>query len=136
MYRIIVTGSREFYDWRLVFDTLNFYDCVEKSIFLKFGDCKTGADLYTDMYSCATGTPCLQFGASWAQYGKAAGPIRNHKMVDSGADLVLAFPVGRSLGTMDCCMYAHAKGIEISFPEMSLSDAPEQEWWKWAKKLA
>ena|ERR1044071_341462 len=136
MYRVIITGSREFYDWRLLFDSVNDLGFLSSSLLLKFGDCKTGADLYADMYACATRTLHQKFAADWDRHRKAAGPIRNHYMVDSGADLVLAFPAGRSLGTMDCCMYAHSKGLKIMFPELELSGAPDQEWWKWAKKLA
>lgn len=39
------------------------------------------------------------YPADWPTHGKAAGPIRNQQMLDTGIDLVVAFPGGR--GTAD-----------------------------------
>src|SRR5690606_11824331 len=47
--------------------------------------------------------------ADWQRHGRAAGPIRNQQMVDSGADLVIAFPGGR--GTAD--LIRRAPGIPV-----------------------
>jgi len=42
----------------------------------------------------------IPFPAEWAKYGKAAGPIRNKKMLTEGKpDLILAYPIGESKGT-------------------------------------
>lgn len=43
----------------------------------------------------------------------AAGPRRNQKMVDLGADVCLAFPLGESKGTRDCMRRAKAAGIQV-----------------------
>jgi hypothetical protein len=65
--------------------------------------------------------PVETFEADWATHGKAAGPIRNRKMLDAGADLVLAFPVGNSKtspGTWDCIEAAAERGIPVRiFPK-------------------
>lgn len=50
--------------------------------------------------------------ATWAD-GKKAGPIRNQKMVDLGADLCIAFPIEGSIGTWDCVRKARKAGIEV-----------------------
>ncbi len=42
------------------------------------------------------------------ELGKAGGPVRNQAMVDSGADLCLAFPDNKSIGTWDCVQRARA----------------------------
>lgn len=50
----------------------------------------------------------------WGRYGKAAGPIRNRKMLSLGADLVVAFPGGR--GTEDMAERAEHAGVELWRP--------------------
>lgn len=135
MIEIIVTGSREFYDWRMVFESIHPYAKSPEGILLKYGDCPTGADLYADMYAEATQCSFQKWDAEWDRFNKGAGIIRNHAMVDSGANLVLAFPVNGSRGTKDCCEYAWKKGIFVKFPEMEYPGAPEKDWWKWAKEL-
>ncbi len=51
------------------------------------------------------------FPAEWEQHGKAAGPIRNRQMLDENPDLVIAFPLGESRGTMDTVREAERRGI-------------------------
>jgi hypothetical protein len=52
------------------------------------------------------------FLADWKTHGKAAGPIRNQRMIDEGKpDLVVAFPGGK--GTADMVRRAKAAGIEV-----------------------
>ena len=55
---------------------------------------------------------CLTFPADWKTYGRAAGPLRNARMIAEGKpDLVLAFPGGR--GTADMTRKARAAGVEV-----------------------
>ena len=49
--------------------------------------------------------------ADWAAHGKAAGPIRNQRMLDAGAELVIAFPGRR--GTADIVRRSHEAGIVV-----------------------
>jgi hypothetical protein len=49
--------------------------------------------------------------ADWKVKHRAAGPIRNQEMVDSGADLCLAFMSENSRGARDCASRAEAAGI-------------------------
>lgn len=53
------------------------------------------------------------FPADWERDGKAAGFIRNQKMVDAGADLVLAFWDGSSAGTQHTITRAGEAGIPV-----------------------
>lgn len=48
-------------------------------------------------------------------YYSCAGFIRNQRMVDTGADVCLAFPRGESKGTYDCAKRAKAAGIPVIF---------------------
>jgi hypothetical protein len=50
--------------------------------------------------------------ADWDTYGKAAGPIRNEKMVDMGFDIGLVFLDGNSPGTLGCMAYMIKNGHE------------------------
>lgn len=52
------------------------------------------------------------FHADWQAYGKAAGPIRNAKMLREGKpDLVVAFPGGS--GTDNMASLARKAGVEV-----------------------
>lgn len=55
--------------------------------------------------------------ANWQKYGKAAGPIRNSKMLAWGPDLVIAFPTPKSRGTWDMVRKAKAAGVETIVEE-------------------
>ena len=75
-----------------------------------------GADLIAKSVARAQGCPIECYPADWAQYGKAAGPIRNKQMLDEGKpDLVLAFSedIGSSRGTANMVMQARKRGIEV-----------------------
>lgn len=54
----------------------------------------------------------IAFPADWKKHGKAAGPIRNQKMIDEGRpDVVLALPGGR--GTADMIRRAEGAGLPV-----------------------
>lgn len=134
MTRIVVTGGRK-YGFVPPFTPLDLYReakdraDLERARFeqimaaaverlkltdLACGRCRTGADelavrwakkhLPKDRF---TG-----FMANWQQFGNAAGPERNGRMLrEFRPDKVLAFPGGA--GTADCVRQAEALGIEV-----------------------
>jgi UDP-N-acetylmuramoylalanine-D-glutamate ligase len=56
--------------------------------------------------------PVETYEADWDTHGKAAGPIRNKRMLDEGKpDLVVAFPGGR--GTANMISQARKAGVEV-----------------------
>lgn len=58
------------------------------------------------------GVKHLPFAADWYAQGRAAGPIRNQRMLDEGKpDLVVAFPGGR--GTADMVNRATRAGVKV-----------------------
>jgi hypothetical protein len=62
------------------------------------------------------GIPVLSFPADWARFGRAAGPIRNQRMLDEGKPtLVLAFHnnIVESKGTKDMVKRARKAGIRV-----------------------
>lgn len=131
MYYLAVSGSRIYENWKLVFDTLE-KESHHQDLFVKVGDCPTGADLFVTqwcyamqmfdpfMYDTREHQPTAKiFVADWSKHGKAAGPIRNHEMIDwERTDKLIAFPMPASKGTWECCEYTHSKEIPIEFPEL------------------
>jgi hypothetical protein len=81
------------------------------------GDCKTGVDRFVTDYFNRESTQVKVFQADWEYYRargnvKAAGPVRNQKMIDE-ADALIAFPGPDSKGTHDAIRRAKAKGIPV-----------------------
>lgn len=72
-----------------------------------------GADYLAHQVATNWGYGVEPHPAEWEKYGRKAGPIRNQLMVDLGADVCLAFPLGRSPGTRDCMRRARAAGIPV-----------------------
>ncbi len=72
-----------------------------------------GVDRVAHYGALALGWGVDPWPAEWARLGNGAGPKRNQEMVDSGADLCLAFPLQDSRGTWDCARRAHRAGIPV-----------------------
>lgn len=118
--RILVTGSRNYSDRQRMFDALNDTRILngEPEPFIVVHGGASGADTLSGewvKFMNSRGVPVVEevHPAEWAKHGKSAGPIRNQKMVDLGADLCLAFPVGESRGTRHCMSRAVAAGIPL-----------------------
>lgn len=115
--RILVTGSRNWADRDVVFETL--MDVLAErghpaDMVLVHGACPTGADKMADEIWCGfLGYRVERHPAEWSQFGRAAGPRRNQEMVDAGADLCVAFLMPGSRGTADCVKRAEAAGIPV-----------------------
>jgi hypothetical protein len=79
-----------------------------------------GADRLAGECAKAAGLVVSAYPADWKTHGRAAGPIRNQRMLDLGKpDLVVAFPGGR--GTADMVRRAKSAGVkvrEIDVPRM------------------
>ncbi|MBA9069574.1 hypothetical protein FHR71_003335 [Methylobacterium sp. RAS18] len=114
--RVLVCGGRDFGDHMAVCRALAPYkpvpwNAVSEHIIIH-GGCPTGADKFADEWCGTFGVRMRVFLADWSKHGRAAGPIRNRRMIDEGQpDLVLAFPGGR--GTADMVRRARAANIEV-----------------------
>ncbi len=110
--RILVTGSRDWTDREAVWSALNEHATPGATVV--HGDCPTGADHLAKQW-CSTQPDIVEspHPANWKEHGRAAGPIRNQQMVNLGADLCLAFPLGASRGTRDCMRRAEGAGIPL-----------------------
>ncbi|WP_286158419.1 SLOG family protein [Streptomyces sp. CB03911] len=138
-----MTGGRSLESPALVFEALNaeYLAAAGGRVFVSHGACPTGADAFAAEWVgrlgvWAVGVP---FRADWdscvwdcrpghrvekrpgdvvhpgffSDYCPGAGPRRNARMVEAGADLMLAFPTPTSRGTWNAVRLAKATGIEV-----------------------
>jgi hypothetical protein len=111
--RILVTGDRYWDDEQTVHRRLNRASRMRKVTIIEGG--AKGADAAAAAWARANGTGHEQYRADWATHGRAAGPIRNRKMLAEGRpDRVLAFhpDLGSSKGTKDMVSAAHRAGVK------------------------
>ena len=116
--RVVITGSRDHGDpvqvWQALVDLRHEHG--PSSLLVGVGDCRTGADLYAAQWCARANVEHIVFRADWRREGRAAGPNRNRRMVDTiKPDRVLAFfwPGSANRGTSHCVSYAESKGIEV-----------------------
>lgn len=108
--RVLVCGGRNYLDWAAVHGVLDGLHRKHGITALIHGNAK-GADALADDWAAGK-VQTLTFTPAWEEHGKAAGPIRNQKMLDEGKpDMVVAFPGGR--GTADMVKRAEAAGVPI-----------------------
>lgn len=114
MARVIVCGGRAYSDLETVYRTL---DALLPSLEALACGGAPGADTLALEWARGRGFPCDVFMADWQAHGRAAGPIRNQRMLEEfRPTLVIAFPGGR--GTADMVRRAHGAGVTtIAFLE-------------------
>ena len=110
--RVLVCGGRDYTNEDVVFWHIDNLLDMGRSLTIIEGGAR-GADALAARFADRNHLQCghEQYKANWTKYGKAAGGIRNQEMLDSGVDLVLAFPGGR--GTADMVRRAKAAGVEV-----------------------
>lgn len=132
--RILVTGSRDWTDWRTLNLALIETAKSDRDVTLVHG-CARGTDSLAAAAARKLGWQVEDHPADWnapcrascgprdhrrpgrggVEYCPAAGDYRNQAMVDQGADVCLAFFVHGSLnkGTTDCATRAKKAGILV-----------------------
>lgn len=106
---VLVCGGRNYEDFNKVHNTLNHYLNAYSDIIVQGG--ARGADALAKEWGREYGVPVIQIDAEWAEYGKAAGVIRNKRMLRLEPDLVIAFPGGK--GTANMIELAKEAGVEV-----------------------
>ena len=109
--RVLVCGGRNFRSPAQVAAELDRLHAEHKFTHLIQGGA-TGADQFAKEW--AMRHPEIEryvCKADWEKHGKAAGPIRNARMLEWKPDLVVAFAGGR--GTADMVSRARAAGIPV-----------------------
>ena len=78
-----------------------------------------GADSIAREEAERIGMKVEKYPADWSRYGRAAGPIRNRRMLDRNPNLVLAFhnDISHSRGTADTVNEAKKRGIRVIIKE-------------------
>ena len=94
--KVIVAGSRNFKDYKLLKDTLDILLSINKDIEIISGGAK-GADFLGEKFANENNLKLTLFPADWS-LDKKAGYIRNKQMAEYGDSLV-AFWDGKSKGT-------------------------------------
>ena len=112
LMRVLVCGSRHWTDGALILDELSALPDVEVVI---EGEAP-GADTLAAAAARQLDIPVRAFPADWEREGRAAGPLRNARMLAEGHPaLVLAFhdDLASSRGTADMVARARRVGVSV-----------------------
>lgn len=109
--KVLVCGGRDFNNYDVVSKALyRIHEGTPITLLIEGG--AHGADHCAYLWARTAQVQCEKFPADWRSHGKAAGPIRNQRMIDEAKpDLVVAFPGGR--GTADMVRRAETAGVEV-----------------------
>ena len=108
---ILVCGGRTYNNKDKVNEVLSSIHKETPISVLIHGAAK-GADTLAGCWARENGIKEKQYPALWNTHGKAAGIMRNQKMLDDNkVDLVIAFPGGK--GTADMVERAKKANIEV-----------------------
>lgn len=126
--RVVVCGGRDFADRNAVARALMPYrpaKVTEDSEHILILGGAPGADSLAEEWADVWGVRKRVYPADWNAHGRAAGPIRNQRMLEEGRpDLVLAFPGGR--GTEDMIRRAEAAGVKVVRVGVNLAQRNEE----------
>ncbi len=111
MFRVIVAGSRDFHDYSIVEEKLDYLFSNRKPDSIVCGGAR-GADELGAEYAKKHGIKVDLFPADWDTYGKSAGYIRNTEMAKN-AEALVAFWDGKSRGTAHIIETAKAHGLAV-----------------------
>jgi hypothetical protein len=108
--KILITGDR---NWTNRLEMSKVLSKFSPGTTIVNGGCR-GADKMSTEIGKELGFDVIIVEADW-RIGRAAGPIRNQKMLDLKPDIVLAFHenLSESKGTKDMIKKAEKKGYEV-----------------------
>lgn len=120
--RVLVCGGRDYADYFRLSNVLDdiaqeysvYYNpddnWLPSDLIIISGKAK-GADQMAIDWAVCNYCTFEEYPALWEIHGKKAGPIRNQQMLDTGIDLVIAFPGG--VGTKDMVRRATKAGVKV-----------------------
>jgi len=103
--KVAIVGSRDYLNVDAIKD---FVDSLDLDSVIISGGAR-GVDAIAEAAARKRGMTVTVFLADWNQYGKAAGHIRNQRIVDE-CDILVAFWDGNSPGTKDSISKASKAG--------------------------
>lgn len=120
--RVLVCGGRDYKNREEFFSAMdNLLSNIPNVQIIEGG--ARGADCFAWEWAVANAIPFVTFKPNWERDGRAAGPIRNQRMLDEGKpELVIAFPGGA--GTADMKRRARGAGIKV----IEILPAEEETW--------
>lgn len=109
--KIIICGDREWTNEEVI---ENFIKTLPKDTVVIHGDCRGADKIAGDIAKEKYGLEVIPVPAKWERYYRAAGPIRNRKMLNMNPDKVIAFhnDLTKSTGTIDMVSIARKAGVE------------------------
>ena len=112
--RILITGSRDWNDGQRILDALEWVSTNHPphTFTVVHGGARGAATMAHNAAESLRMAPEVHT-ADWDKHGKPAGVIRKQYMVDLGADICLAVPIGERRGTRHCMNAAHKAGIRV-----------------------
>jgi hypothetical protein len=116
--KLIVSGSRHIVDKTEVYRQLDRIHKEHGITHVIHGGAR-GVDSLAGGWAIENDIPVTVYKAEWQKYGRAAGPVRNGKMLDSKPDRWVAFPVEGSVGTKDFIKQAAKRGIPGEIIELT-----------------
>jgi hypothetical protein len=113
--RVLVCGGRNFTDSQWLYWFLDsFHKTYQIDVIIEGG--AKGADRLARTWAINNNIPVETYEADWESHGRAAGPIRNAKMLIEGKpDYVIAFPGGT--GTANMMEKARNASVPIIVPK-------------------
>ncbi len=107
--KVLCCGDRYWSNFKVIKDRLRL---LPKTTIIIEGEAR-GADTLSRIAAWELLLDVVKVPAEWDKYGRAAGPIRNKKMIDMKPDLFIAFHnnVTESRGTANTLMLAEEAGI-------------------------
>ena len=111
--RVLVCGDRNWVDYEYIAKVLDELVLSDNDLIIE-GDAR-GADRLAGLWAEENGVPHVRIMALWEKYGRAAGPIRNRKMLhEYRPELVIAFhdDIDHSKGTMDMITISNNAKVE------------------------
>ena len=107
---VLVCGGRDYADYERVSDVLEAVASWSINPMTIVQGGARGADALAKRWAKDCGVQCIEVSADWKTHGKAAGILRNQRMLEEHAiDQGVVFPGGR--GTLDMLTRLFKAGV-------------------------